>query len=244
MTWHVLYDVEMAEEPPSRVEWMLTPATDDGSVHARDAASPRPGAQPAHVGERQLGWVGVLDSLKTLLETGEPLPAGRHRRSASRRPTSPAAWHRTQAIDANNSAWELLDGRAYCRRRGRRPARAGLRRRLPLAAGGRRDGGQRRPRVVAVVACHAVLGQGRPGAAPRRAVRRRMSPRRASWRPTSITPTPTRRPPGRWPASAGSTKPRAELEAARAVAIADDEDRAIVEADLLAEPWFGLTVAA
>jgi hypothetical protein len=32
----------------------------------------------------------------------------------------------------------------------------------------------------------------------------------------------------------------AELAAARAVAIADDEDRAIFESDLAAPPWFGL----
>ena len=24
MTWHVLYDAAMAEEPPGRVEWLLT----------------------------------------------------------------------------------------------------------------------------------------------------------------------------------------------------------------------------
>jgi hypothetical protein len=33
---------------------------------------------------------------------------------------------------------------------------------------------------------------------------------------------------------------RAELESAHAVAIADPEDRALVESDLAAEPWFGL----
>ena len=35
-----------------------------------------------------------------------------------------------------------------------------------------------------------------------------------------------------------------ELAAARAVPIADDEDRAIVDGDLAAGPWFGLAAAA
>ena len=32
MTWRVLYDAEMTDEPPSRVEWTLTPADDSGQV--------------------------------------------------------------------------------------------------------------------------------------------------------------------------------------------------------------------
>jgi hypothetical protein len=34
---------------------------------------------------------------------------------------------------------------------------------------------------------------------------------------------------------------RAALASARATSIADEEDRAIVEGDLAAEPWFGLS---
>lgn len=73
ITWHVLYDATMAEEPPSRVEWVLRPANADATVtrvtlrHLDLDASPRTSDNVA------LGWVGVLDSLKTLLETGEPL---------------------------------------------------------------------------------------------------------------------------------------------------------------------------
>ena len=37
-----------------------------------------------------------------------------------------------------------------------------------------------------------------------------------------------------------STRRTVELAAARAVPIADDEDRAIVEADLAAGPWYGV----
>ena len=113
MTWHVLYDAEMAEEPPGRVEWTLAPANDDGSVtrvtlrHGDLAMSPKTWENV------RLGWVGVIDSLKTLLETGEPMPS-----VDTERPDQGAgldvegAWHRTQGVAANNSTWELLDGRA------------------------------------------------------------------------------------------------------------------------------------
>ena len=74
MTWHVLYDAEMAAEPRSRVEWTLTPANDDGTVtrltlrHGDLALSPKTWANV------RLGWVAVIDGLKTVLETGESLP--------------------------------------------------------------------------------------------------------------------------------------------------------------------------
>lgn len=113
MTWHVLYDDEMALEPPSRVEWTLTPANDDGTVtrvtlrHADLALSPKTWANV------RLGWVAVIDGLKTMLETGESLPDV----DASSGEIDPVEvegnWHRTQAITAHNSAWQLLDGRAH-----------------------------------------------------------------------------------------------------------------------------------
>ncbi|HSJ91385.1 MAG TPA: SRPBCC family protein [Ilumatobacter sp.] len=108
MTWRVLDDSAMSEEPPSRVEWTLTPANDDGTVtrvtlrHGDLALSPHTWA---HV---RLGWVGVLDSLKSYLETGEPLPAVDTDEPAV---DVEGQWHRAEAIAASNSAWELLDGR-------------------------------------------------------------------------------------------------------------------------------------
>jgi uncharacterized protein YndB with AHSA1/START domain len=76
MTWHPLYDPEIAAEPVSHVEWVLSPADDAGEVtrvtlrHTGLAASPRTWDSV------RLGWVVVLDGLKTLLETGEPLTLG------------------------------------------------------------------------------------------------------------------------------------------------------------------------
>jgi uncharacterized protein YndB with AHSA1/START domain len=104
-TWHVLYDAAMAEEPPSRVEWTLTDAGEGLTrldvVHGDLARSPLTWANVKD------GWVWILDSLKSLLETGEPLP------EATRHAPEPvtdaeAEWHRTLGIQANNSIWELL----------------------------------------------------------------------------------------------------------------------------------------
>ena len=54
MTWRVLYDAAMAEEPPSRVEWLLTPG-DDGvtrvtTIHRDLALSPLTSATSAPAG--------------------------------------------------------------------------------------------------------------------------------------------------------------------------------------------------
>lgn len=113
MTWHVLYDEEMSAEPPSRVEWTLHPANDDGSVtrvtlrHGDLALSPKTWANV------QLGWVAVIDGLKTMLETGESLPDVDALPEQSDPAEIEGNWHRAQAITANNSVWELLDDRAH-----------------------------------------------------------------------------------------------------------------------------------
>lgn len=111
-TWHVLYDAAMAEEPPSRVEFLLRDANDDATatrvtlVHGDLAFSP---LTWEHV---RLGWVVVLDSLKSLLETGAPMPAVSTADAPGEAPASgDGAWHRRQGVEANNAAHEFLDGR-------------------------------------------------------------------------------------------------------------------------------------
>jgi uncharacterized protein YndB with AHSA1/START domain len=70
--WRVLYDTAMANEPPGRVEWTVGRAGDGLTlvrlVHAGLENSPLTSESV------QDGWVWVLDSLKTVLETGAPLP--------------------------------------------------------------------------------------------------------------------------------------------------------------------------
>jgi len=104
-TWHTLYDAELAAEPVSRVEWHVEPAGEGLTrlrlLHGDLAQSPKTWANVEH------GWVWILDGLKTLLETGEPLPAKDREPATVTEPD--AEWHRTQAIEANNSAWELIE---------------------------------------------------------------------------------------------------------------------------------------
>jgi len=94
----------MAEEPPSRVEWTVVEAGDGLTrlrlVHGDLAFSPLTWANV------QNGWVWVLDSMKTLIETGRPLPDPVELDKVD--PPTDGDWHRTQAIAANNAVWELV----------------------------------------------------------------------------------------------------------------------------------------
>ena len=71
-TWHTLYDPELAHEPPSRVEWTVENAGDGLTrvrlVHGNLEHSPLTWENVKD------GWVWILNSMKTLLETGHPLP--------------------------------------------------------------------------------------------------------------------------------------------------------------------------
>jgi uncharacterized protein YndB with AHSA1/START domain len=108
-TWHVLYDAAMAEEPPSRVEWTVEEAGDGLTrvrlVHGDLAQSPLTWANV------RTGWVWVLDGMKTLLETGSPLPPRAEVRSGAVADSDAVEgdWHRRQGAEANNAAWDLID---------------------------------------------------------------------------------------------------------------------------------------
>ena len=105
MTWHVLYDAAMSEEPPSRVEWIVEPMGDGLTrlrlEHGDLALSPLTWANVKD------GWVYVLDGLKTVIETGESLPA----LTAELQPIedTDGEWHRAQGIECNNSTWEMIE---------------------------------------------------------------------------------------------------------------------------------------
>ena len=126
-TWHVRYDDAMAAEPPSRVEWLLTelgPELTRLRLTHRDLAR-----SPLTWANVKDGWVWIVDCLKTLLETGRPLPvpvtegaadadADADADSDVGRATPTAAdisaditadWHRAQAVEANNGVWAQLD---------------------------------------------------------------------------------------------------------------------------------------
>lgn len=239
MTWHVLYDTEMAAEPPSRVEWTLTPANDDGSVtrvtlrHGDLALSPMTWAN------LQLGWVGVIDSLKSWLETGESLPDVDTAPGTTDPGEIEGNWHRAQGVIANNSVWELLDGREHT------PEEADelLQRAYASAYHWKRATGAtviNRARASWMMSrAHVTLGHG--------PVALFHADRCATFTEQAVHDAADFDHAYAYEARARALACLGRLDEARemrrraeSVTVADEEDRAIVEGDLAAEPWFGL----
>jgi uncharacterized protein YndB with AHSA1/START domain len=235
MTWRALYDAAMAEEPPSRVEWHLVDGgegvTQVTTIHRDLALSP---VTSASVGT---GWIWILDSMKSLLETGAPLPG------PEPEPTpvedADGEWHRAMGVEANNSTWELLErderspdevddllSRAYASTyHWRRAARRGP------------ENQARGSWLVSRV--HAVLGHGE--LALYHADRCASVVTEAGLDDFDLAYAHEAR--ARALACLGRLdEAKAERDAAGAVTIADDEDRKILAGDLAAGPWYGLPV--
>jgi len=239
ITWHVNYDDEMAAEPPGRVEWTLTPANEDGSVtrvtlrHGDLALSPKTWA---HV---ELGWVAIIDSLKSLLETGTPLPAVDDQATDTDVTSIEGNWHRAQAVTANNSVWELLDDREYTA-----AAADELLQRVYAAAyhwkraTGSTDVNMARASWL-VSRAHAALGHG--DVALHHAERCAHFVERAGAEAADFDHAYAHESRARALACLGRTDEAvAAYRAAEAVEVADEQDRSIFRGDLAAEPWFGL----
>jgi uncharacterized protein YndB with AHSA1/START domain len=79
-TWHTLYDPELADEPLSRVEWTVENAG-EGLTRVRLVHSNLEGS-PLTWENVKDGWVWILNSMKTLLETGRALPRVREAEAA------------------------------------------------------------------------------------------------------------------------------------------------------------------
>ena len=241
MTWRVMYDAAATEEPPSRVEWVLTPG-DDGvtrvtTIHRDLARSP---VTSAGVGT---GWPWILDSMKSLLETGEPL-AGAAPGSADIAASDDASddasgeLHRRLAVEANNSTWELLGrwselspaevddllGRAYAAAY-----------HWQRAFGGGPANAVRASWLIS--RAHAVLGHG--ALALHHADRAMAVATEAGLVDFDLAYAHEAR--ARALACLGRLDEAAdELAAARTVPVGDEEDRTIVERDLAEGPWYGL----
>jgi uncharacterized protein YndB with AHSA1/START domain len=242
MTWRILYDTAAAEEPPSRVEWLLTEA--DGvtkltTIHRDLGLSPITSASVAD------GWTWVLQSMKSMLETGEALPGSApdagddDDQATATAEAAEAELHRSQGITANNSTWELLDGRqlsgddvddvlgrAYAAMyHWQRAARRGP------------ENAARGSWLVSRV--HAVLGQG--DLALHHADRCMAVVEAAGLDDFDLAYAHEAR--ARALSCLGRLDDAAvELKAAHAVPIADAEDKAILDADLASEPWYGLKI--
>lgn len=105
-TWRPVYAADLAAEPAGILEWTVEPAGEGLTrlrlVHGGLALSPLTWAGVEH------GWEWLLDNLKSVLETGDPLPDWT---SEPEEPTTDGDtdWHRGQGVQANNSVWELLE---------------------------------------------------------------------------------------------------------------------------------------
>jgi uncharacterized protein YndB with AHSA1/START domain len=243
MTWRVLYDAAAAEEPPSRVEWHLLEGSDGvtkvTTIHRDLGLSPVTSSSVAD------GWNWVLQSMKTLVETGEPLPGAAptdddaSQAAASSVADAAAEAHRTAGIDANNSAWELL-GRDHLG-----PDEADdLLGRVYAASYHWRRAARREPENAAraswlISRAHAVLGHGE--LALHHADQCLAATIAAGLEDFDLAYAHEGR--ARALACLGRLDEAAvELKTAHAVPIADDDDRSILVGDLASEPWYGLTI--
>ena len=220
-----------AEEPPSRVTWEITPLGDVcrlSMVHDDLHGSPQTYAATAG------GWPVLISSLKSLIETGDSLPdvadeGGGDLASLDH------DHHRSEGVETNNLAWKLFE----------QPDRTP-------------DDDARMIHMAHASAYH----WGLVGTAENHA--------RAEWMCSHAYALAGRAEPARYHAErclaiveanaiadfdlvyaneamarslalAGDLDEASRyLAAARATPVADDEDRSIVEADLAAEPWYGL----
>ena len=71
ITWHALYNPAAANERPSRVTWEITQHAD--ACRLSLVHDDFDGETPTYQGVAE-GWLVLLCSLKSLIETGEPLP--------------------------------------------------------------------------------------------------------------------------------------------------------------------------
>lgn len=246
MTFRMVYDTALAEEPPSRVEWLITPA---GAVTRVTLRHGDLALSPLTWERTRLGWLQVLDGMKTLLETGTELGPVADPADQPRDPEALAAiadevaggWHRAQGIEANNAVWSWLGLPGEQRTEDDDEAMT----RSAYAAAyhwskafGRGPANEARAEWL-LSRVWVVRGQGELAL---HHGRRSMGVCRAA-ELEDFDLAYAHEALARALACLGrEAEARVELVAAREVPIADPEDRELVQSDLAAGPWFGLDV--
>ena len=236
MTFQFQSHSGVPEEPPSRVEWVITPAGEVTRLTLRHGDLFK---SPLTWESVRMGWLPVIDGLKTLLETGEPLGAIDDPGAEEWAADPEGEWHRTQGIASNNGTWDWLgkpDGERtaddeeqmtlsayaaayhWARAAGSGPANAARANWLLSRVWAVRGNGalalHHADIVLATCTEHGLVDFDRAYAFEARA---------------------------RALACLGRLDEAAiERAAAVAIPIVGDEDRSIAEGDLASEPWFGL----
>ena len=237
MTWSAQYRPDLAAEPPSRVTWVLTPMGDGLTrlvlEHGDLAKSPQTWAAVEH------GWNWVLDGLKTLVETGTSLPDIAEGAGDPPASDPEGEWHRTMGIAANNGTWEGLGKPAHQRTPDDDEAmtQSAYAAAYHWARAARRGPANDARAQWLLARVWAVRGVG--VVALHHADRCAAAVEAADLQDFDLAYAHEAR--ARALACLGRMEEAAsELAAAHVVAIADPQDKAIVDDDLVAEPWYGL----
>ena len=233
MTFHIAFDEVAAAEKPSRVTWEITPLGEVCRLtllHQDLYGAPR---------TRQItatGWPPLVSGLKTLLETGEELPEVPDDRAEVAEDGPDVALHRGLGIDAHQATWALLGQSARSADEDERMIHTAHASAYHWGIAGQPVNHARAEWMCSHV--YAVVGRAEPAL---HHARRCLAltdehglqdfdlgyAHEAMARALALSGEPD--------------EARVHLAAARAVPIADPEDREIYEADLAAEPWYGLT---
>jgi uncharacterized protein YndB with AHSA1/START domain len=236
MSFRALFDEGIAAEPASLVTWEVTPV---GSVcrvtcvHTDLFGAPKTWAATAD------GWNVVLNSMKTLLETGDTLgeiPDDGGSPFGSATPPD-EQWHRALGIECNNGAYDLLE------KKDRTDAETQTM--IDMAHAAKYHWGKVGTAVNQVrgdYLCsrvYAFVGRAEPALHhARRAVAEAEALGLADFDLAFVHEALARA-----LACAGDVDgAQRELDLVRTIAIADAEDRDIFDADLAKEPWYGVSI--
>jgi uncharacterized protein YndB with AHSA1/START domain len=240
MTFRVLFDEEAAAEEPSLVTWEITQAT-ESVCRVRVTHSDFGGLSKTYsvtVG----GWELICSALKSFIETGEGLGSVPDMREGDVVAVDMTAEeHRTRGIEIYNSIWPLVEKPDRSPRDDAEMIRAAY-------ASTYHWGHAARATIVneargewMISRVFSLTGNGQM--ALLHADRCAEAVRQGGLQDFDLAYACEAR--ARALACLGRLdEARVELEAARSVPIADDDDRVILEGDLSAEPWFGLGVSA
>ncbi|MGD9705553.1 MAG: SRPBCC family protein [Acidimicrobiia bacterium] len=236
MTYRALFDAEAAAEEPSRVTWEITPLH---GVCRLTLLHEDFGGLSRTWGLTLNGWRPVIDGLKTLLETGEPI--GHIEDDRPDEPQRPvdltAEEHRDRGIEIYNATWELIGKPERTAEEDEAMIRSAYASAYHWSHAARRTSLNDARGAWMLARVHTIAG--RPEAALHHAERCAAIVEANGIGDFDLAYAHEAK--ARAFALVGrDDEARAELAAARAVVVADDEDRAILVGDLDAEPWFGL----